>query len=223
METQDRITVVDQSLKTINACSFQDKLTHLVESAESKLGLNEIAKYKADYFDRFGKVFPDDSNYHERINYFLDQLIFETPKLENAIYSGINDDQGIHGFLHSIFQIRVLKENSMIVDDLISGHDFKVDITHYKDFLFTAEKKDIFQGFLYFNKNNDVLILSQGILFHPKKCHTILKKHIKNSKKKEGYVKVELLSRLAKSQIKFKRMKHLKPQMVYRELEKHNL
>ena len=107
----------------------------------------------------------------------------------------------------------------MQVIDLLNNESFIVNITNYRNLLLLAEKNDIFQGFLYFNKNSDTLIPSQGILFHPKKCKLIVKKYIKSSKKMDTYNKMELLSRLAKCQIKYKRMKHLKAQLIYKELD----
>ena len=219
MEIQNRLTVVDQNLNKINSCDLLNKFNSLVERAESTFGLESIAEHKGIYFEKYGKVFPDDNNYHERINYFLDQLIFETPNSSSPIYESVIDDEGIHGFLHSIFKIRKLKTNYMEVIDLFSNQSFDIDITNYKNLLLIAEKDDIFQGFLYFNKNNDQLIPSQGILFHPKKCKKLLKKFIKNAKNKDSYDKQEILSSLAKYQIKYRRMRHLKAQDIYKQLD----
>ena len=108
----------------------------------------------------------------------------------------------------------------MEVIDLFSNQSFDIDITNYKNLLLIAEKDDIFQGFLYFNKNNDQLIPSQGILFHPKKCKKLLKKFIKNAKNKDSYDKQEILSSLAKYQIKYRRMRHLKAQDIYKQLDR---
>ena len=111
METQNRLTVVDQNLNRINTCGLLDKFNNLVEKAETRFGLDSIAEYKSSYFNKYGKVFPDDNNYHERISYFLDQLVFETPGSQGAIYEDSADEKGIHGFLHSIFSIKKLKQN----------------------------------------------------------------------------------------------------------------
>ena len=98
METQNRLTVVDQNLNRINTCGLLDKFNNLVEKAETRFGLDSIAEYKSSYFNKYGKVFPDDNNYHERISYFLDQLVFETPGSQGAIYEDSADEKGSMDF-----------------------------------------------------------------------------------------------------------------------------
>lgn len=199
-------------------------LESLLTWAVERCGIDECVKAKEEFYHLTGKVFYDDETYHSRMHYFLEYFLFErTVKTNHSLRLGLTPFEAYlqtgaevvtSGFTHSLFKVSRLHNNGMSLKDLFSGHKFKIQKQESEIFK-GIFKGDIFQGFVFHLLEHSVL--GKGLIFHPAQAHRYLKKSLKEEKNKGFWNPNQMLARLARQQLKYARLKHVNPKLVYLE------
>lgn len=197
-------------------------LEELISWAVDRSGIDDCVKAKEEFFQLTGKVFYDDETYHSRMHYFLEYFLFERTiqaKLPSQVestpfetYLDSFEDCVISGFTHSLFKVARIHNNGMSIKDLFSGQKFKIHKQESEIFK-GIFKGDIFQGFIFHLREYSVL--GKGLIFHPLQAHRYLKKSIKEDKNNGFWNPNQILTRLARQQLKHARLKHVNPKLVY--------
>jgi len=192
------------------------------------VGAQEFIRAKDDFYLLFGKVFPEDAFYEARMNYFLEYFVFVRPITEavNPAHAGktpfvlfreseaavVQVPDNERGVTHSLFQVVRHRKDSMVVRDLMTGTKHKIVPRHSETFCGFG-KSDIFQGFVF--STGDLSHVSHGVVIHPRKVESIIKKTIKNVKKSLPDRSESLLRELAHLQIRAARHSHVNPKLIY--------
>ena len=214
---------------------IDDLFDAAIHWSESVFGHEEFAKGLSRFETEAGRVFPDESFYNERMEYFLNFFLFDI-KLQNKkadfkqtpyksffdfcrqLEFSINKDalyklELLGNFKHSIFSIkRMRNDNTIMVKDLKSDQKFKVVSRHYKSFL-GLKKGELIQGLLF--PWDSVFMLSSGFLIHPRKAKSfILKKFCKE--KQADCITQSNLFKAARINLNWVRMNTSDVSRVYR-------
>jgi hypothetical protein len=205
--------------------------------AQAAFGTTEILTAQEQFFAEMGKTFSDDSFFDARMSYFFDWFLYEREVAGahgQATYGGptpyaafcrqleakgvVPPEQtarrlaGLGRFRHSVFEIAKVQETSMVVTDLLQGG--KLSVTSKADEIYRGlEKKNIFQGFLF--ELGDVNHISQGLVLHPQRVVSQIKKRLKIAKKSPEFAAKAELSRLASTQMRHLRHRHVDPKTIY--------
>jgi len=215
----------------------EDILEAIISWLQLSISSEIFGEAKENYFNSMGKVFPEDSFYEQRINYFLDILLLERPIkfhenpaekslktpfelfMESAEFKQANVSrdmrskiESIGAFRHSVYQIDTIGNGVMQCHDLLDGIDYKIKSKHGETFR-GFSKKDIFQGFIF--PQGDVAYLSLGVFVHPKKAQKIIMKLIKKGMKATNFEGENLLKILAQKQLKHHRHANIDPRYIY--------
>jgi hypothetical protein len=217
--------------------SLDDLTEAIIGWAQAAFGTGEILTAQEQFFSEMGKSFSDDSFFDARMSYFFDWFVYERPIAGahgQATYGGPTPYAafcrqveakgielpeatarrlaGLGQFRHSVFEIAKVQETSMIVTDLIQGG--KISVTSKGNEIYRGlEKKNIFQGFLF--ELGDLNHISQGLVLHPQRVAGQIKKRLKVAKKSPEFAAKAELSRLASTQMRHLRHRHVDPKTIY--------
>lgn len=207
----------------------------IVHWSIEKFGKQEFSDAKQDFFNLTGRVFPDEDHYNQRISYFLDYFVFlrpiqvklrqndvgQTPYLvfmdyhfkQNKKYQGyLQHFKQLSNFRHSLFQIKSVNKNYMVVFDYLTKEKHKILATQPNE-LIGFKKNAILQGILYIY--NVQPLLSLGIILHPLAVTKLINKQIKFMNKNRFFNHLELMSKLAKQNSNYFRQQLQDPIKVY--------
>lgn len=205
-----------------------ETLTHW---AEKEFGQDELIAARDEFFSSFGKVFHDDSFFGARMNYFHNYFLFERPlRREDAkvitparFYLDTNPErrdaaaiQAVHELslcIHSVFQVRKIKAEQAVFLNLLNNEEIPVRLPRsYR--LFGLGKNQMIQGFIFRAKGG--YHPAAGLIFHPDPAQKLIRKALKKSGKHEECDHLTLLAKLASTQLKAHRMKHVDSRTIYK-------
>ena len=206
--SEDEQDLFDQSIETFIT---QHALPHI-----------DVVTVLNSFYERTGKFFPEDAYYEQRMNFFWDHFIFNTPWLTGKHQEPLFTSKAADGIRetfddahYSLFRIRKTKLNQIIVRDQLSGD--KIYIHARPRQVFTGLKKgDYLQSWLY--EKDGKSYLSRGLIIHPEGARKSIIKYIKTLDLDLKNAKLDFLSTLAAKQIRHIRHQHVAPERIYREL-----
>lgn len=216
--------------------SLADLIDAIIYWIQVSYGVDEFVLAQTEFQRLTGKVFYDDSFYHQRMGYFLDYFIFERPfsggldpqaVKPSAFHSFLSSDYFIslkfqerlanrfnqlESFQHSLFQITKVAKGRMTIKNLFTKD--KVVIFNEEEFFFRGFAKGwIIQGFLF--HIGSVHILSQGMVLHPPQVLKLVKKMVGGWKKKNEQDHFPLLSQLARNNLAYLRHRNIPILQIY--------
>jgi hypothetical protein len=209
--------------------NFEETSSPLTEAVLDWIGqfysLERFAVAKEAFFAAAGKVFPDDPIYNQRMEYFLEYFVFQRPfeipieGIANVTPYELFARLGrkpelcvIDSVRHSIFEILKVKEDQITITDLLIDERLTVHQVS-KASIFEIIKKELFQGFVFFNEGT--VTLGRGLIFHPKQVNKIIRKNLKKAMKKPEGNGEESLFALARQQLKSYRHHNVHPKQIY--------
>lgn len=226
--------ISEEVLTTVH--SVDDCLEIVISWLEQIAGKAYFVGPLEDYQARYGKVNPEDEFYQARMNYFLEYCVLERPMTGNSasdLTSPVTKFFEKHfeltrsteaaakfwtnfiSFRHGVFQVLKSGSDMLLVKDLITDRSFSI-IPKAGETLQYLRKKSIFQCFVF--GNFDRKYLGQGLIVHPEGSHRDILKYLKNYKKYPSVKPTELLRSLAATNMRFLRMQHVDPSIIYRDL-----
>jgi len=215
--------------------SVDDCLEIVVAWIEQTAGKSYFIRPLEEFQVRYGKVNPEDEFYQARMNYFLEHCVLERPMTggaesglapvtrffegHGAITKNLEDGaatwMNFSGFRHGVFQVLKSGAEMMMVKDLITDRSFKI-VPKANETLQYVSKKSIFQCFVF--GNFDRKYLGQGLIVHPEGANPEILNFFKKYKKYPNVRPSEVLRNLALTNMRFLRMQHVDPAVIYRNL-----
>lgn len=208
----------------------------LLHWAETALGSHAFVESQATFFERTGKVFPEDPFFGARLNYFFESFLFlmrregspgtlpMTPfeLLGEEIRKGAVVDPILADCVRSISRVRssvffVKRANADFLEmvDLVQGSRHRVEAK--KDELLAGiSKGQLVQGFLYCVDGREYL--GHGLLFHPREVTRQVKRAVQLAKQGPTYETERLLERLALLHLRFLRQPTADMRRLYQTL-----
>ncbi len=202
-------------------------LETIIDWVNRDFGMNALVEAKEEFFWKTGKVFYDDEFFHQRMSYFTDFFLFQSPlSVANPALAGMTPLQAycelfvednvwpLKDVRHSLFCVQKVKEQEMHIVDMLC--DDKYTITKRENETFRGvTKKQVFQGFVYIAGSRN--LVSRGLVFHPEEAISGIKKYLKKAKKERGFDEMTFLARLARQQLRHLRHRHVDPKLIYSE------
>jgi hypothetical protein len=212
--------------KSLSGENLEKILEQVINWIETHKGKSYFVAPLEEFFSKNGKAFPDDPFYQDRMNYFLEYCVLERPLTGvasketplNAYLEGSHAENHlpemalIGEFRHSIFEVVSSGDKKILLKDLQTNKKHPVRTKGKETFKF-LQKGTIFQGYIFGTNPN--AYLGQGMILHPKAILKTLKKYIKNLKKASTYGELELLQQLALTNMRYLRMQHVNPTLLY--------
>lgn len=217
-----------------DSTNLDDLLEFLIAWSQDAFGVDELVAARDDFWVQTGKAFTADPFYDARISYFFDYYLFERPqerdgiratpyqhyllRLEQGLIAPQSEDvesalRALADFRHGLFQILKVSDKSMLIEDLVAKKRFQ--IRPKANEIYTGlEKRNIFQGFVF--PAGDIAHLSQGIVLHPNRVSSLVKRHLKLHKKAASSPVLSLLFKLGSLHIRHLRHKHVDPKTIYK-------
>lgn len=211
--------------------SIDDAIERLAHWAEEEFGNEELVVAREEFFAGFGKVFHDDTFFGSRMSYFLNYYLFERPIKSSGgravspvrFYLDTNPEkttaaaiQAIHELslcMHGVFQVLKVKDGEGIFLNLLNKEKIPMKLPKtYR--LFGLKRNQVLQGFIF--RANTGYHPAAGIAYHPDGTLRLIKKMIKITPKTPDADHLAILSRLAATQLKATRMKHVDPKTLYK-------
>ncbi|HVO18525.1 MAG TPA: hypothetical protein VMU15_04670 [Anaeromyxobacter sp.] len=184
---------------------------------------------RRQHFDAYGEPHEEDRTYEVRLNGMLDSYLYDfraapgapttielfleaegpsLPPAEREAY------RALAGNLHTLFQVRKIREGSMRLRDVFSGKDHEVTERRQPVGL---ERKDVlearllpFEGCLYF---------SGAFLYHPREVRRAILAEVKRRRKAAGRGGapdvVGLLALLSRMAFKLERYRNVRLESIY--------
>jgi hypothetical protein len=180
---------------------------------------------KLEFFQKAGTISEDDIEFETRMNVFMDWYLIDRdlpgidlPPVKYYLRENLNDLEEqdlkvIRSFtetLHSIFEIKKIKNNEMVLLDLFPKKKYTVMITKLTPAL---TKGEIFEGRVI--PFEDKHILSSGICLHPVEMKKYIIKEIKKIRHMGRSHHRELIMKLADMKLKHSRYQHIDPKFIY--------
>lgn len=236
LETQSQIGKIGPEMTGIpvlsdNGQSIDDAIERLTLWAEEEFGNDELVVAREEFFAKFGKVFHDDAFFGSRMSYFLNFYLFERPIKSSGsraispvrFYLDTNPErttavaiQAIHELslcMHGVFQVLKVKDEEGIFLNLLNNEKIPMKLPKtYR--LFGLKKNQVLQGFIF--RTNTGYHPAAGIAYHPDGTLRLIKKLIKMTPKTPEPDHLAILGRLAATQLKATRMKHVDPKTIYK-------
>lgn len=213
---------IDASVGGADISEVEHEIETIVSWYSGRFGSSDFVTFKELYFQNFGKVFPEDEYFNQRMSYFIDQFVFEfqMPALESQIEENtpfeqfllVNPNTAFRSAKHSIFSVQRVQPQYLLIRDLLSKERHRIEIHHGASFA-GIQKKDLFQGFLY--ELREGISLSRGLIFHPTNVHSLIKKELKNLLNNGNLNRLNLLARLAHQQLRHLRHLHVNARIFY--------
>lgn len=225
------------ALKVTTNLDLSELKEALIQWSQNEIGLDEFITAQSEFQALTGRVFYDDSCYHQRITYFLDYFVFQRPVSKNnqiiTPYSsflqspfylgGSNMTQGnkenlenLQNFQHSIYMCKKVNDRKIILKDLI--HKTKNEVFTHEDHSFNGfPSKSIVQGFIF--ELNHRKLISSGIIIHPPGSASFIKKYIKKTLKEDPHNKMKILTQLARKNLDLLRHRNIDVRKIYSSLQ----
>jgi hypothetical protein len=210
---------------------IDDGIELLTHWAEKEFGQDELIAARDEFFSTFGKVFHDDPFFGARMSYFHNYFLFDRPlRRQDArvvtptrFYLDTNPErrdataiQAVHELslcVHSIFQVRKIKGDTAEFTNMLNSEAVPVRLPRsYR--LFGLGKNQMIQGFVF--RASGGYHPAAGLIFHPDPAQKVIRKYLKNAAKDEGCDHLALLAKLASTQLKAVRMKHVDTSTIYK-------
>lgn len=215
-----------------SSVSLEDCLEQVVQWVASLRGKEYFIEPLEAFMAKWGKSFPEDPFYQDRMNYFLEHCILEQPMTENAdgltpFKSYMKESSGARllshkswqsfcDYRHSLYEILKSAASQIIIRDLLTGRQYKVVPKESETLKFMA-KKTIFQGFI-FSLSHDEYRLGQGLIIHPDRARKQILKFMKAQKKVPRFSEHEIVRMMAMTNMRFLRMQHVDPANIYAQI-----
>lgn len=231
----EKVTVspmVQEMLRPMQITSdltLEDCLEQTVQWVASTIGKEYFVEPLDTFMAKWGKSFPDDAFYQDRMNYFLEYAILERPMTGHPgrltpFMAFIKESSGVQllahknwqyfcDFRHSLFEVMKSGANQIIIRDMLTDRHYKVAPKESETLKF-MNKKSIFQGYL-FASGNDLYRLGQGLIMHPDRARKQIMKFAKVHRKLPRFTESEILRMIAFTNMRFLRMQHVDPAVIY--------
>ena len=198
------------------------KLVSAFASEEFKADLQAAQK---EFFDNAGTLDDTKPNYTLRMNqfydwYFLTRLLagyMQTPlavvHMQRSVRLEPEDLETIeilNKHQHSLYECIKLKNNEMIVRDLLTG---KKETVSVENFIFSFDEKEYFEARIV--ELNGKKFFLKGFCFHPESAQKYILEQVKVFQKNPDLNFKEFFVRLNKMRYKFEQYRHVKPELIY--------
>lgn len=209
---------------------FKIYFEKVLEQFSSGDYLLQIEKAKGEFFAVSGVVHEDSPLYLERINLFLDWYIFDRT-LDNddlipvilfydRYHDRFNSDEeiiysGMTKSLSSLFIVKRVNDDSVVVKDLFSRKKYKVTDNYV---LGLVNKGDVFQGRLIPVKRG--YIFSRGFCFHDQDCRNYIESEVNKIRHMAKSYHKSFMMKLALMKVKVEEYSHVPIRDIYSEQPK---
>lgn len=213
---------MNNKMNTYNS-DLETYLANILQWAKTYFNEDTFIKAKKYFFKHNGKIFDDEAFYEQRMNFFIDYFLFQTPVIhENNIaltpyhlyLIKINSSDKSFKFVYSVFKIIHSSDCLLKIVDLINIKKYEIYPKKNQTFI-GLQKNNIFQGFIYHIQNK--YYLSDGIFVHPGKSQKLILKLTKKIQSNKYPITqiFSLLNHLSKAQITILRQPQLNIFKVY--------
>lgn len=214
--------------EAVSAEQLDDCLERVVQWVAGRFGKEYFVEPLEEFAVVFGKSFPEDPFFQDRMNYFLEYSVLEKPLKGNA--AGLTPlrmfmDELVgreelfpepwrifSEFRHSIFEVVRSGEQQILLKDLFNERRYIVR-SKAGETLKYLTKKTIFQAYLF--GSTGAFYLGQGVVIHPERARKPLKKFIKIKTKANVLKEMDTLKLAALVNMRYLRMKHVDPSTLY--------
>ena len=211
----------------VGSTSIDEFIEILLEWFSKKYGDSALTEAREEFFWKFGKVFDDDTFFHQRMTFFIDYLLFIRPVsctinsttsllTPFEIYDEETPEANIPFTLtkHSVYEVIKIRDGFAECIDFLAERKSR-EILKLDEKCHALRKGDLFQGIIFESANTTA---SYGIILHPSESIRLIKKFLRNELKRPDIVIEEVLAKLAKIHLKAERHSHVKPKRIYSEL-----
>jgi hypothetical protein len=187
----------------------------LVDELQLAIGADDIVSAKEEFFIQFGKVFPDDEIFEQRMSLFSEWLVMKKrwPKFEHETFLSTcrTGQSPIVQFFYSVFLIQKSTESSISVYDFYSKKKFVVRVKPSEKFV-ALSKGSLIQGFIF--ETEEGIFLGSGLIDHPQSITRTEKKVAERTIKDEASLD-EYMCDLARIHLKHFRHNHVDARKIY--------
>jgi hypothetical protein len=164
---------------------LKENLEQLFEFIAQHIPAEQIMQAKVNYQKTTGEIYQDDKSYNTRMALFLEWYLLDNyiPGTQNTILENIIQNnhsvldqtcmeayKNITNNIQALFEIKKVRNNSVIILDLFNEEKYLVDEDYSK---LVFRKNDIFQGRIVFHKGQ--WNFTGHFCFHPSKAKRYLK------------------------------------------------
>ncbi len=219
MDTQ---TTLEQGLQNFSSLkeSTSDGARLIIESAltwcSQQYGQDRIIYEFEQFAKDFGKAFHDDPFYESRLAYFHDVFLLSpsnqedsTPRFDRFLNSKPLLPRIVMS--HAVFEILRHFPTTLQCQNIFTKQKITVDARTGETFA-GLSSRDILQGHIYQDKSG--YFLSFGVIVHPSQVRAMIKKEVATAVK-EKLALDELLSSLARRNLKHLRHRNVDPKNIY--------
>lgn len=219
-----------QTVSQVAPAQLDDCLERVVKWIETRFGKQYFVQPLETFSQEFGKAFPEDAFYQERMNYFLEYCILERPiKGQSSLmtplrmfFDEITGQSVLYPepwvifseFRHSLFEVTKAGENQIQLRDLLSERKYTVR-SKCGETLKYLRKKTIFQSYLF--GSNGIYYLGQGVVTHPDRARKPLVRYIRSLVKANQMNEMRVLKLASLNNMRYLRMQHVDPAKLYRQ------
>ena len=216
-------------MQTMSDLTLEDCLEQTVQWVASAKGKEYFVEPLETFMAKWGKSFPDDPFYQDRMNYFLEYSILERPMTGHPnrltpFMAFIKESSGVQllshrnwqsfcDFRHSLFEVVKAGATQIVIRDMLTERLYKVAPKENETLKFMT-KKSIFQGYL-FASGNELYRLGQGLIIHPERARKQIVKFTKVQRRLPRFTESEILRMIAFTNMRFLRMQHVDPAVIY--------
>lgn len=209
--------------------TLEDCLEQTVQWVASTKGKEYFVEPLETFMAKWGKSFPDDAFYQDRMNYFLEYAILERPMTGHPhrltpFMAYIKESSGVKllahknwqsfgDFRHSLFEVVKSGATQIVIRDMLTERLYKVAPKESETLKFMT-KKSIFQGYLFVS-GTDLYRLGQGLIIHPDRARKQIVKFTKVHRKLPRFTESEILRMISFTNMRFLRMQHVDPAVIY--------
>ena len=168
---------------------LKEKLEQLFEFIAQHIPSEQIMLAKKEYQKMTGETYEDDKSYNTRMSLFLEWYLLDNykPGTQKTILESITEDnrslwnqghlevcQDIANNIQALFEVKKVRDNSVIVLDLLKNKKYQID---EEDSKLIFRKNDIFQGRVVYH--HDQSHFTGHFCFHPNKSHRFIRDEAK--------------------------------------------
>ena len=168
---------------------LKEKLEELFEFIAHHIPSEQIMLAKKEYQKTTGETYEDDKSYNSRMSLFLEWYLLDNYKPGNDITTleRITEDnlsvwsqeqidvcKDISNNIQALFEVKKVRDNSVIVIDLFKNKKYQIDENDAK---LIFRKNDIFQGRIVFHQAK--WHFTGHFCFHPNKNQGFIKDEVK--------------------------------------------
>jgi hypothetical protein len=209
--------------------TLQQLLERLLAWATAEPRKEDLLTARREHFERHGEPHEEDRSHEVRLNRMLDAYVYEYRQggggqttIERFIEAEgtklfpeeIRAYRELAASVHALFEVRKIKDGTVVVRDVFSGQDY--DVTERRT---TAglDKGDLLESrLLPFDGN---LFFSGAFLYHPREARKAILAEVKRLKKAAGRGGVidvrSFLAQLSRMAIKLERYRNVRLESIY--------